>query len=121
MEEGQGFDGTVVGAGVLGVTIVYWLSGLYDCRIALADLAPSSAAHTSSRNTGVVHRPYYLDPSKKRVFARTALLSHGLKSLASTDGLPWSQLGTYNVAVEENECGPWRSTERGGQRTGWAR
>ena len=104
MEEGSDFDVLVVGAGVLGVTTAYWLSGLYDCRIALADLAGSAGAHTSARNTGVIHRPYYLDPARKRAFARTALLSHGLwKSLAGADALPWSPVGTYNVAVEERE------------------
>ncbi|MDG6908995.1 MAG: FAD-dependent oxidoreductase [Nitrososphaerota archaeon] len=104
MAEASDFDILVVGAGILGATTAYWLSGLYDCTIALADVARSPGAHTSSRNTGVIHRPYYLDPAKKRVFARTALLSRRLwESLAKVDGLPWRPIGTYNVAVDERE------------------
>ena len=110
MADAPDCDILVVGAGILGVTTAYWLSGLYDCRITLVDLARSAGAHASARNTGVIHRPYYLDPAKKRAFARTALLSHGLwMSLAEAEGLPWSPVGTYNVAVEEHEI---RTLER---------
>ncbi|MCL4355611.1 MAG: FAD-dependent oxidoreductase [Nitrososphaerota archaeon] len=78
MADASDCDVLVVGAGILGVATACWLSGLYDCRIALIDLARSAGAHTSARNTGVIHRPYYLDPAKKRAFVRTALLPHGL-------------------------------------------
>ena len=98
-------DVLVVGAGVLGVTLSYWVSSLYDCRVALVDLAQTAGAHTSSRNTGVIHRPFYLDPRKKRVFARTSLLSHGMwQRLARDAGLPWRPVGTFNIAVEEAEA-----------------
>ena len=89
---------------MLGVTLAYWISSLYDCSVVLADLAMAAGAHTSSRNTGVIHRPFYLDPKKKRVFARTSLLSHGMWArLARDGGLPWKPTGTFNVAVEEQE------------------
>lgn len=104
MAKASGFDILIVGAGVLGAATAYWLSGLYDCTIALADSAQRPGAHTSSRNTGVIHRPYYLDPVKKRTFARTALLSRRLwESLAEAEALPWNPVGTYNVAVEDRE------------------
>jgi len=97
-------DVLVVGAGVLGVTIAYWLSTLYSCEVAIADLAGAAGMHTSSRNTGVIHRPYYLDPRRKRVFARTSLLSHPMwESLALGAGLPWRRAGTINVALDEPE------------------
>jgi (S)-2-hydroxyglutarate dehydrogenase len=97
-------DVLVLGAGVLGVTIAYWLSSLYECTIVLADSASSAALHTSSRNTGVIHRPFYLDPRKKRIFARTSLVSHPMwQSLAMSSGLPWKPIGTFNVAVEDTE------------------
>jgi (S)-2-hydroxyglutarate dehydrogenase len=102
----EGVEILVVGAGVLGVSLSYWLSSLYDCRMALVDLAQMAGAHTSSRNTGVIHRPFYLDPKKKRVFAKTSLLSHPLwEQLARDGGLPWRPTGTINVAVDENEVG----------------
>ena len=104
MARSEGVDILVVGAGVLGVTLSYWLSALYGCTIALADLSQTAGAHTSSRNTGVIHRPFYLDPKRKRVFARTSMLSHPLwERLARDGGLPWKPIGTINVAVEEDE------------------
>jgi L-2-hydroxyglutarate oxidase len=104
MAESEGTDILVVGAGVLGVTLSFWLSSLYDCRILLVDLSHIAGAHTSSRNTGVIHRPFYLDPRKKRVFARTSLVSHSMwERLAKDAGLPWKPTGTFNVAVDEPE------------------
>ncbi|HUH82408.1 MAG TPA: FAD-dependent oxidoreductase [Nitrososphaerales archaeon] len=104
MARTDGTDILVIGAGVLGVTLSYWLSSLFDCRIALADTSQTAGAHTSSRNTGVIHRPFYLDPTKKKVFAKTSLLSRPLwERLARDAGLPWKPIGTLNIAVEENE------------------
>ncbi|MDG6901913.1 MAG: FAD-dependent oxidoreductase [Nitrososphaerota archaeon] len=106
MDRPSDFDIIVVGAGVLGVTIAYWISSLYDCRIALIDQASTAGVHTSSRNTGVVHRPFYLDPRRKRMFARTSLVSHRMwGQLAKDADLPWKPVGTINVAVEEREVG----------------
>ena len=97
-------DILIVGGGVLGVTLAYWLSGLYDCRIGVADLAQSPGTHTTSRNTGVIHRPFYLSPTRKKVFARASLVSHPMwRSLASAGGLPWRPAGTFNVALDERE------------------
>ncbi|MDG6902002.1 MAG: FAD-dependent oxidoreductase [Nitrososphaerota archaeon] len=98
------FDVLIVGAGVLGVTLAYWLTSIYDCSIALVDTAPGAAMHASSRNTGVIHRPYYLNPQRKKAFARTTLLSHPMwENLAKSSRLPWKATGTMNVAVEEEE------------------
>ena len=113
------FDVAVVGAGVLGVTISYWLSSLYECRIALFDTAQVAAAHTSTRNTGVIHRPFYLDPVKKRIFARTSLVSHPMwESLAKREGLPWRPIGTFNVAAEEGEVKTLERYKRWGVENG---
>jgi L-2-hydroxyglutarate oxidase len=110
MARSDDVDILVVGAGVLGVTIAYWLSALYDCTVAIADREQTAGAHTSSRNTGVIHRPFYLDPKKKRIFARTSDLSYPMwGELAKTAGLPWKPIGTFNVAVEDNEI---RTLER---------
>lgn len=110
MPKSEDVDVLVVGAGVLGVTLAYWVSSLYDCSVCLVDLSPTAGAHTSSRNTGVIHRPFYLDPRKKRVFARTSLVSHGMwEELAKGSGLPWRPIGTFNVAVRDAEA---RTLER---------
>jgi L-2-hydroxyglutarate oxidase len=97
-------DILVVGAGVLGVTIAYWLSSLYDCRILLVDRESGVARHTSSRNTGVIHRPFYLNPETKKTFALSAMLSYPLwLDLANAYGLPWRPVGTLEVALREDD------------------
>lgn len=104
MGDSPDVDFLIAGAGILGVSLAYWLTTLYDCSVAIADLAGTAGAHTSSRNTGVIHRPYYLDPQKKRVFARTSLLSYRMwEGLAASAGLPWRRAGTFNIALEESE------------------
>jgi L-2-hydroxyglutarate oxidase len=104
LEKSSVADILVVGAGILGVTIAYWLSTLYDCTISMADTAQFAGAHTSSRNTGVIHRPFYLNPGTKRIFARTSLVSHPMwQSLAQGAGLPWRPIGTFNVGLDEAE------------------
>jgi L-2-hydroxyglutarate oxidase len=109
-ERSTDFDIVIIGAGVLGVTIAYWLNALYDCSVAVVDAATAPAMHTSSRNTGVIHRPFYLDPRKKRVFARTSDASLPMwKRLAEQGRLPWKQVGTFNVALQEAEV---RTLER---------
>jgi (S)-2-hydroxyglutarate dehydrogenase len=119
MEKQADFDLVVVGAGVLGVTISYWLSSLFECRIALLDSAQVAAAHTSTRNTGVIHRPFYLDPVKKRIFAKTSLISHPMwESLALREGLPWRPIGTFNVAAEEGEVKTLEKYRRWGVENG---
>jgi L-2-hydroxyglutarate oxidase len=119
MEKQAEFDIVVVGAGVLGVTTSYWLSSLYQCRIALLDAARVAAAHTSTRNTGVIHRPFYLDPVKKRIFAKTSLISHPMwESLARREGLPWRPIGTFNVAADEGEVKTLEKYRRWGLENG---
>jgi len=100
------YDVLIVGAGVLGVTLAYWVSVLYDCSIGIAEASLAAGTHTSSRNTGVIHRPFYLDPRKKRIFARTSHVSLPMwRDLAQSAGLPWKQIGTFNVALDEREVG----------------
>lgn len=98
------FDVAIVGAGVLGVTIAYWLSQLYDCSIVLLDQANEVAFHTSSRNTGVIHRPFYLNPETKKVFAASAELSYPMwQEMARKFDLPWRRVGTLEVALHDDE------------------
>src|SRR5256712_13415841 len=60
--------------------------------------------HTSRRNTGVVHRPFYLDPVGRKVFARSAQAAYGMwKAFAAERGLPWLPVGTFEVAVHPDQ------------------
>jgi len=108
-------DIAIVGAGVVGVTTAYWLSELYDCSVALIEKDADVAQQTTSRNTGLTHRPYYLNPDKKRVFARSAEKSyHMWRKLALQFDLPWKEFGTLMVATEEGQIKTLEDYERWG-------
>ena len=77
------FDIAIIGGGVLGTTISYWISSVFDYRVCVIEKERGVAQHTSGRNTGVIHTPFYLDPEKKKIFAKTAFASHNMwKELA---------------------------------------
>jgi L-2-hydroxyglutarate oxidase len=98
------WDVTVIGAGVLGTSVGFWLSSRYDGRIAILEQEARVAEHASSRNTGVVHRPFYLDPVKRRVFARSSQIAYGMwKEYARERRFPWNPVGTFEVATREEQ------------------
>ena len=100
------WDVTIVGGGVLGTSIAYWLAQQYEGRIAVLEKEVDVAAHTSRRNTGVVHRPFYLDPVGRKVFARCAQVAYGMwKAYAASRGLPWLEISTFEVALREEDQG----------------
>jgi L-2-hydroxyglutarate oxidase len=112
-------DVLVVGAGVLGVTIAYWLSSLYDSSILLIDQETGVARHTSSRNTGVIHRPFYLNPETRKTFALSAGLSYPLwRDLAARYGLPWKSVGTLEAALREDDIAVLEKYMRWGKDNG---
>lgn len=94
------WDVTIVGGGILGTSFAYWLANRYEGRIAVVEKEPNVAMHTSRRNTGIVHRPFYLDPVARKVFARSSQISYGLwKEYAAARGLPWLPSSTFEVAT----------------------
>ena len=98
----KNFDIAIIGGGILGTTISYWVSNLYDSSVCVIDKEADVAKHTSGRNTGVVHTPFYLDPEKKKIFAKSAYISHNLwKTLAIQTQSPWMEIGTIEVAMDE--------------------
>ena len=95
-------DVAIVGGGILGTSVAYWLGRRYDGRFVVLEKEPDVALHASRRNTGVIHRPFYLHPTKGKVFARAAGISYHLwKRYAEQKGLPWYQVGTYEVALDD--------------------
>ena len=67
------FDLIIIGGGILGTSISYFLSFLNKSKkIAVIEQENNVAQHTSSRNTGKVHAPYLYNPEKKKLFAKTA-------------------------------------------------
>lgn len=106
MVESKHFDVAIIGAGVLGTSIAYLLSLGFKGSIAVFDKEDSPGTQTSTRNTGVIHRPFYLDPEKKAIFAKSAQDSYPLwKDLAKRFDLPWNQTGTLEIATREEDVG----------------
>jgi len=100
----QKYDITIIGGGVLGTTISYWLSTLYDLKVCVVEKEPDVAMHSSTRNSGVIHYPFYLNPKQKKNFARAAFLSHDMwKVLAREKNIPWVQGGTIEIALDEEQ------------------
>lgn len=115
----KAFDVAIVGGGVLGVTIAHWLSQLYDCSVAIIDLAPEVAFHASTRNTGVIHRPFYLNPETKKVFALSAERSYPMwRELAKRFDLPWREVGTIEVALRDEDVATLEKYMSWGQQNG---
>jgi L-2-hydroxyglutarate oxidase len=98
------WDVTIVGGGILGTSVSYWIGNQYRGRIAVLEKEPDVAVHTSRRNTGVVHRPFYLDPVKRRVFARSSQAAYGMwKAYAKARNLPWAPVTTLEVAARPED------------------
>ena len=100
----QEFDCILIGAGILGTTLAYWLSQSYAGSIAVIDSAADVASHSSSRNSGILHRPFYMDPEQRRVFAYCAHVSYDFwKEFAQKRKLPWYPCGTLEIALRPEE------------------
>ena len=98
------YDIAIIGGGVLGNTISYWLSILYDLKVCVIDKEHDVAIHASTRNSGVIHYPFYLNSKVKKNFARAAFLSHDMwKILAEENKIPWIQGGTIEIALDESQ------------------
>jgi len=98
------YDIAIIGGGILGNTISYWLSVLYDLKICIVEKEPDVALHSSTRNSGVIHYPFYLNPKQKKNFAKAAFLSHDMwKVLANEKNIPWVQGGTIEIALDEEQ------------------
>src|SRR5213083_2197226 len=100
----QPWDVTIVGGGILGTSFAYWLANHYDGRVAVLEKESQVATHTSRRNTGVVHRPFYLDPVGRKVFARSSQVAYRMwKAFAAERRLPWLPVGTFEVATRADQ------------------
>ena len=99
------WDVVIIGGGILGTSVSYWIGNQYEGRIAVLEKEEDVAMHTSRRNTGVVHRPFYLDPVKRRIFARCSQAAYGMwKSYARERGLPWEPVTTLEVATRPEDA-----------------
>jgi L-2-hydroxyglutarate oxidase len=98
------WDVVIIGGGILGTSLSYWIGNQYEGRVAVLEKEQDVAVHTSRRNTGVIHRPFYLDPVKRRIFARCSQAAYGMwKSYARERGLPWEPVTTLEVATRPED------------------
>lgn len=98
-------DVIIIGGGILGTSVAYWLGNKYKGKISVVEKESDVAVHTSRRNTGVVHRPFYLDPVKRRVFARCSQTAYGMwRKYAKYHELPWSPVTTLEVATRPEDA-----------------
>ena len=98
------FDVTIIGGGILGTTLSYWISNQYDIKICVVEKESEVAMHASSKNTGVIHSPFYLEPQKKKMLAKSALISYDLwQKLAKERSLPWNNVGKLMITYEEKQ------------------
>ncbi|MCV0431221.1 FAD-dependent oxidoreductase [Nitrosopumilus sp.] len=97
------FDIVIIGGGILGTSISYFLSSLNKSKkIAVIEQAHSVAFHTSGRNTGKVHAPYLYNPEKKKLFAKSAFLGYEMwEKYAELKKLPFKKDGVIEVAVDQ--------------------
>jgi L-2-hydroxyglutarate oxidase len=98
------FDVAIIGGGILGTSLSYWISALTNHTVCVIEKESHVAAHASSRNTGVVHSPFYLDPQKKKKIAKAALISHDLwQDYAKKHHISWKDTGTIELALDESQ------------------
>lgn len=98
------YDIAIIGGGILGTSISYWISSLYDVNLCIIEKESNVSMHASSRNTGVVHSPFYLDPKTKKVLAKSALISHEMwEKLAKKTNVPWEKTGVLELALNEEQ------------------
>lgn len=98
------FDLVIIGGGILGTSLSYFLSFLNKSKqIAVIEQASTVAFHTSGRNTGKVHAPYLYNPEKKKMFAKAAFHGYEMwKKYASLKNLPFKEDGVIEVSHDSN-------------------
>jgi len=95
-------DITIIGAGILGTSLAYFLSCTTTKKILVLDNAPRAGYHTSSRNTGKVHAPFLYDPEKKKLFAKSAKLGFEMwQDYSKQKNLVFKKDGVLEVALDE--------------------
>ena len=98
------FNIAIIGGGILGVSIAYFLCASSapqsSNNILLIEQEENVSLHASTRNTGKVHAPFLYDPTKKKLFAKAAFLGFNmLKEYCSLKSLPFKQDGVLEVAT----------------------
>ena len=98
------YDITVIGGGILGCAIAYFLSIVTESSIIVIEQEKKVGLHTSSRNTGKVHAPLYYNPEKKSSTAFYALKGFDMiKRYCNLHKLPFTEDGVIEVAINDRQ------------------
>src|ERR1041384_2122011 len=98
------YDVLIIGGGILGCSIAYFLSIMTNSSIMLMEKEKNVGIHTSSRNTGKVHAPLYYDPEKKSSTAAYTIRGYELiKQFCLFHNLPFKEDGVIEVATDDRE------------------
>ena len=114
----------IIGGGVLGTSIAYFLSAHArdPGTVALVEQESNIAQHTSSRNTGKVHAPFLYDPARKKTFAKAASLGYEMwQKYSDHKGLPFKRDGVLEVALDEKGIGRLQKYIEWGEANGLAK
>ncbi|MGY5150092.1 MAG: NAD(P)/FAD-dependent oxidoreductase [Candidatus Nitrosopumilus sp. bin_68KS] len=97
------FDVIIIGGGILGTSISYFLSHINKSKkIAVIEQEHNVAFHTSGRNTGKVHAPYLYNPEKKKLFAKSAFHGYEMwEEYSKLRNLPFKKDGVIEVALDK--------------------
>jgi len=102
------FKVAIIGGGVLGVSVAYFLSSHAKNpeSIVLLEQERNIAQHSSSRNTGKVHAPFIYDPVKKKTFAKAAALGYEMwQKYSSFKRMQFKHDGVLEVALDDRGLG----------------
>lgn len=111
----------IIGGGVLGTSIAYFLAGQARDQgsIVLVEQQDKVASHTSGRNTGKVHAPFLYDPEKKKLFAKAAAMGFDMwEKFAQEKDLAFKRDGVMEVATTEREIDRLHKYMAWGERNG---
>jgi L-2-hydroxyglutarate oxidase len=93
------FDITIIGGGILGVSLGYFLTLNSDANILILEREKNVSSHTSSRNTGKVHAPFLYDPIKKKIFAKISFLGYNMwETYSNRKRIAFKQDGVLEIA-----------------------
>ncbi len=98
------FDIVIIGGGILGVSIGYFLSVNSDATVLIIEREKIVSSHTSSRNTGKVHAPFLYDPIKKKIFAKISFLGYNMwETYSDQKKIQFKQDGVLEIAKQDKD------------------
>jgi (S)-2-hydroxyglutarate dehydrogenase len=98
------FDVAVIGGGILGSSIAYFLATSTKSRVIVLEQESNFGMHASGRNTGRVHAPFLYHPDERKSTVKAAFKGFEmLKEYCHLNNLPFNEDGVIEVATSEEE------------------